>query len=684
MITGSLVAIVTPMLEDGRLDIARFKSLIDWHVAEGTDGIVVVGTSGESPTVDFDEHKELIHVAVAHAAGRVPVIAGTGANSTAEAIELTESAKRAGAAACLSVVPYYNRPTQEGLYRHFRTIAESVDIPNILYNVPGRTVADMSNETVLRLAQVRNIVGLKDATANIERGSDLLKRVPKGFALYSGDDATCLALMLLGGQGVISVTANVAPRLMHDMCAAALGGDLVRARALNFRLLGLHRRAVRRGEPDPGEMGGRRARPDRRRDPAAAHAALGRTARNRQGGDARGRRAAGERPPPRRGGRGMRQPTRTLVVVLAVPALVAGCSFGELFDSQKVDYKSASKLPTLEVPPDLTRPGRDDRYAMPESNPSGTATFSQYNAERQGVQSSASSAVLPTSDKIRVVRDGTQRYLIVGEAPDKLWPVVRDFWQENGFLLVVDVPDAGVMETDWAENRAKLPQDGIRNALGKLLDQVYSTGERDKFRTRLERSQDGEEHRDLHQPPRHGRAADGPQRPVRQLAVAAASAGSRARSGISQQVDGEAGQPGAERARPGRCAGRRPRGAREAGDGRRAARRRSTSTNRSIAPGAASASRSTASASRSRTATVRRASTSCATSIRRTTAARSRVADSSRSSRSGARASRRRPSSTAWSSSRAEARARCRCSTRTARPTRAARPSGSSRCSTIS
>jgi len=251
MITGSLVAIVTPMLEDGRLDIVRFKSLIDWHVGEGTDGIVVVGTSGESPTVDFDEHKELIHVAVAHAAGRVPVVAGTGANSTAEAIELTESAKRAGAAACLSVVPYYNRPTQEGLYRHFRTIAESVDIPNILYNVPGRTVADLSNETVLRLAQVPNIVGLKDATANIERGSDLLKRVPKGFALYSGDDATCLALMLLGGQGVISVTANVAPRLMHDMCAAALGGDLVRARALNFRLLGLHRKLFVEANPIP-------------------------------------------------------------------------------------------------------------------------------------------------------------------------------------------------------------------------------------------------------------------------------------------------------------------------------------------------------------------------------------------------------------------------------------------------
>ena len=410
MITGSLVAIVTPMLEDGRLDIARFKSLIDWHVAEGTDGIVVVGTSGESPTVDFDEHKELIHVAVAHAAGRVPVIAGTGANSTAEAIELTESAKRAGAAACLSVVPYYNRPTQEGLYRHFRTIAESRGHPE---HPLQRAGSDRRRHVERDRAAPR-----AGPEHRRHEGRDREHRAglrspqaacPKGFALYSGDDATCLALMLLGGQGVISVTANVAPRLMHDMCAAALGGDLVRARALNFRLLGLHRRAVRRGEPDPGEVGGRGARPDRRRDPAAADAAFGRASRDRQGGDARGRRAASERPPPGRGGRGMKAPTRALVVVLAVPALVAGCSFGELFESKKVDYKSAGKLPTLEVPPDLTRPGRDDRYAMPDSNPSGTATFSQYNAERQGVQTSASSAVLPTSDKMRIVRDGNQR-----------------------------------------------------------------------------------------------------------------------------------------------------------------------------------------------------------------------------------------------------------------------------------
>jgi len=248
---GSIVAIVTPMFADGRLDLARFRSLIDWHIAEGTDGIVVVGTTGESPTVDFDEHKHLIRVAVEHAAGRIPIIAGTGANSTAEAIELTESAKKAGANACLSVVPYYNKPTQEGLYRHFKAVAERVEIPQILYNVPGRTVADLQNETVLRLAQVPNIVGLKDATANIERGSDLLRRAPREFAIYSGDDATCLALMLLGAHGVISVTANVAPRAMRDMAAAARAGEVARARDINFRLLGLHTRLFVEANPIP-------------------------------------------------------------------------------------------------------------------------------------------------------------------------------------------------------------------------------------------------------------------------------------------------------------------------------------------------------------------------------------------------------------------------------------------------
>ncbi|HEY5290837.1 MAG TPA: 4-hydroxy-tetrahydrodipicolinate synthase [Burkholderiales bacterium] len=251
MLTGSLVAIVTPMLEDGSLDLARFRSLIDWHVAEGTQGIVVVGTTGESPTVNFDEHKELIRIAVEHAAGRVPVIAGTGANSTAEAIELSESAKQSGAQLSLSVVPYYNKPTQEGMYRHFRAIAEAVDLPLILYNVPGRTVADLQNDTVLRLAEVANIVGIKDATASLERGSDLLRRAPRDFAIYSGEDATGLPLMLMGGHGVISVTANVAPRLMQEMCAAALSGDIARAREANNRLLGLHTKLFVEGNPVP-------------------------------------------------------------------------------------------------------------------------------------------------------------------------------------------------------------------------------------------------------------------------------------------------------------------------------------------------------------------------------------------------------------------------------------------------
>ena len=251
MIKGSIVAIVTPMHEDGALDYPRLRSLIDWHVREGTDAIVIVGTTGESPTVDWDEHCELIRVTVEHAAGRIPVIAGTGANSTAEAIELTEYAKKAGASAGLSVVPYYNKPTQEGLYRHFRKIAEAVDLPLILYNVPGRTVADLANDTTLRLTQVPGIAGIKDATGNLERGADLIKRVPKGFAIYSGDDASAVALILFGGSGTISVTANVAPRLMHEMVAAALANDLVTARDIHLRLLGLHRNLFLEANPIP-------------------------------------------------------------------------------------------------------------------------------------------------------------------------------------------------------------------------------------------------------------------------------------------------------------------------------------------------------------------------------------------------------------------------------------------------
>ncbi len=251
MLTGSLVALVTPMRPDGGLDLDRLRRLIDWHVEQGTDALVMVGTTGESPTVSLEEHCLLIETAVEHAAGRIPVVAGTGANSTAEAIELTRCARQAGAAAGLSVAPYYNRPTQEGLYRHFRAIAEAVDLPLILYNVPGRTVADIGNDTVLRLAQVPGVVGIKDATGSIERGSDLIKRAPKGFAVYSGDDASALALMLLGGQGVISVTANVAPRLMHAMCAAALAGDLARAREIHFRLLALHQKLFVEANPIP-------------------------------------------------------------------------------------------------------------------------------------------------------------------------------------------------------------------------------------------------------------------------------------------------------------------------------------------------------------------------------------------------------------------------------------------------
>lgn len=251
MIKGSLVAIATPMHEDGSLDFAGMRKLLDWHVAQGTDGIVVVGTTGESPTVDFDEHCELIRVTVAHIDGRIPVIAGTGGNSTREAIELTHCAKTAGASAVLSVVPYYNKPTQEGLYQHFKAIAEAVDIPVILYNVPGRTVADMSNDTVLRLAEIPNITGIKDATGNIERGTDLIRRAPKDFALYSGDDASGLVFMLLGGHGVISVTANIAPKLMHEMCEAAFAGNLSRAREINMQLFGLHAKLFVEANPIP-------------------------------------------------------------------------------------------------------------------------------------------------------------------------------------------------------------------------------------------------------------------------------------------------------------------------------------------------------------------------------------------------------------------------------------------------
>ena len=251
MITGSIVAIVTPMQADGSLDLEAFRNLVDFHIREKTDAIVVVGTTGESPTVDVDEHCQLIEIAVAHSAGRIPIIAGTGANSTKEAIYLTQRAKDAGADAGLSVVPYYNKPTQEGLYEHYRSIAEAVALPLILYNVPGRTVADMSNDTILRLAQVPGIIGVKDATGNLDRAWDLIERAPKDFALYSGDDMTCMATILMGYHGNISVTANVAPRAMHDMCAAAAAGNAVEALRINRPLIGLHRHLFCEANPIP-------------------------------------------------------------------------------------------------------------------------------------------------------------------------------------------------------------------------------------------------------------------------------------------------------------------------------------------------------------------------------------------------------------------------------------------------
>src|SRR5665647_2142701 len=251
-ITGSIVALVTPMHEDGSVDYPALRKLIDWHIAEGTDCIGVVGTTGESPTVNLHEHHEIIRVAVEQARRRVPIMAGCGANSTAEAIELASYARKIGADCQLQVVPYYNKPTQEGQYRHFKAIAEAVgDLPIILYNVPGRTVADLQHETLLRLAEVPGIVGIKEATANIERAQWLIRDVPKGFAVYSGDDPSAVALMLCGGQGNVSVTANVAPRLMHELCVAAVAGDARRAMEIQRKLMPVHKHLFVEANPIP-------------------------------------------------------------------------------------------------------------------------------------------------------------------------------------------------------------------------------------------------------------------------------------------------------------------------------------------------------------------------------------------------------------------------------------------------
>jgi len=250
-ITGSIVAMITPMLPDGSIDYPGLRKLVDWHIAEGTDCIGVVGTTGESPTVSMQENCEVIRVSVEQAAGRVPIMAGCGSNCTAEAIELATFAKQVGADCQLQVVPYYNKPTQEGQYRHFKAIAEAVDLPMVLYNVPGRSVADMTLDTALRLAQVPGIIGIKEATGNIDRAQWLIREAPEGFAIYSGDDPTAVALMLCGGHGNISVTANVAPRLMHELCLAAITGDVKRAMELQFNLMPLHKNLFVEANPIP-------------------------------------------------------------------------------------------------------------------------------------------------------------------------------------------------------------------------------------------------------------------------------------------------------------------------------------------------------------------------------------------------------------------------------------------------
>ena len=250
-IRASIVALITPMHEDGSIDYPALRRLIDWHIAQGTDCIGVVGTTGESPTVSVEEHCEIIRISVEQAAGRVPIMAGCGANSTAEAIELTRFAKQVGADCQLQVVPYYNKPTQEGQYQHFRTIAEAVDLPMVLYNVPGRTVADLQHDTVMRLAQIDSIIGIKEATGNIERAQWLIHEAPKGFSIYSGDDGTAVALMLCGGHGNVSVTANIAPKLMHEMCVAAIAGHAQQAMSIQRQLLSLHKNMFTESNPIP-------------------------------------------------------------------------------------------------------------------------------------------------------------------------------------------------------------------------------------------------------------------------------------------------------------------------------------------------------------------------------------------------------------------------------------------------
>ena len=403
------------------------------------------------------------------------------------------------------MVPYYNKPTQEGLYRHFKAIAEAVDIPNILYNVPGRTVADLANDTMLRLAQIPNIVGVKDATGNIERGTDLIKRVPKGFAVYSGDDATGLALILMGGHGVISVTANVAPRLMHEMCAAALAGDVERAREINCKLLGLHKHLFVEANPIPVKWARAAARSDRGRHQAAPDAAV-RAAITKRSGRPCARLPSFPRQACASWRDGADETGNESVARCgaACPHWSAGCSFGELLEGKKVEYKSAGKLPPLEIPPDLTRPGRDERYQVPDATPSGSATFSAYNADRSGASRNAE--VLPQARSVRLERDGSTRFLVVVRAAGE---GVAD---RQGVLAGERLPREaraarGRRDGDRLGRESRQDRRRIRSATPSASSSTRPTRPASATSSAPASSaRSGGGDRDLHQPSRHDRA----------------------------------------------------------------------------------------------------------------------------------------------------------------------------------
>jgi 4-hydroxy-tetrahydrodipicolinate synthase len=478
MLSGSLVAIVTPMLADGALDLPSLKSLIDWHVQEGTDGIVIVGTTGESPTVDVDEHAGLIKSAVEFAAGRIPVIAGTGGNSTKEAIELTKHAKKVGAQYSLSVVPYYNKPMQEGLYQHFRAIAEACDLPMILYNVPSRTIADLANDTILRLAQVPGIVGIKEATSNIERVSDLLKRKPKDFIVFSGDDITALSYIMLGARGVISVTANVAPRPVHEMCVAGTGGDFNRAIDINNHLDVAQQEPLPRNQPDPGEVGPASHGPHRAGDPTAADSP-GRAAPRDACRDAARRRL----PPLKQGSRFMKQPHALL---LAAVFLLGGCG---LFGKKNEEFKAglAARKP-LEVPPELTAPGLDDRFAIPDPRIANELLAYQQRANTPAPATGPDRPRGASADRGRAHRARRRPALARRERA----PLKR-----SGRACTISGSRPGGRSCASSRDRhhrdrlARGPlQDPRRHhprTVGKWIDGMYSTSTRDKYRTRLEK-----------------------------------------------------------------------------------------------------------------------------------------------------------------------------------------------------